>query len=192
MNVNQVFSLVDFVASEYFIFDPYVVCGKHNDFIIGRILLSFSFEFSMTNLDSLFHLMVAGLLIFSCLNLFSIVYVLSFLFFSGSISNLKCVGYEEGFDLEDSSSPARNLRALRLPLCALSNYSTLMQHQYAGLTTRQPHSTKRQLSRITYRRLCLMHGMDITVYLSEKKVESSLRSYRREVVIAIGMHPRVS
>ena len=37
-------------------------CGEHSDVIVGKMLLSFSFEISMTNLDSLFDLMVAGLL----------------------------------------------------------------------------------------------------------------------------------
>ena len=49
-------------------------CGKHNDSIVGRILLSFLFEFSMTSLHSLFDPMIAGLLPISWVKLFSVTY----------------------------------------------------------------------------------------------------------------------
>ena len=68
-------------------------CGEHSDVIVGRILLSYSFEISMTNLDSLFDLIVAGLFPISGVKLFSIAHRLNVLFFSGFILHLKCVGY---------------------------------------------------------------------------------------------------
>ena len=81
-------------------------CEDHSDFIVERSLLLLSLEISMTNLDSLIDLMVAGLLPISRVKLFSIAYGLNFLFFSGSILHLKCVGYDLWLDLGDSSSPA--------------------------------------------------------------------------------------
>ena len=69
-------------------------CGKHNDCIAGRILLSFSLEHSMTNSDSLFDLIAANLRPFSWAKLFSIAHGLIFLFFSGSTLHLNCVKYE--------------------------------------------------------------------------------------------------
>ena len=74
-------------------------CGKLNDCKVGSILLSFLFEISMTNSDSLFDLMAAGLLPTSWMKLFSIAHGLDFLFISRSILHLKCVGYDWGFDL---------------------------------------------------------------------------------------------
>ena len=68
----------------------------------------------MINSVSLFDLMVAGLLPISWAKL-SIAHGLNVLFFSGSILHVKYVGYDCGFDLGDSSSPARIVRALRLP-----------------------------------------------------------------------------
>ena len=76
--------------------------------------------------------MVAGLLSISWLKLFSIAQELNVLFYSGSILLLKRVGYEWGFDLEDSFCPVWIWRALRLPfllwacifLIALSFFST--------------------------------------------------------------------
>ena len=81
--------------------------------MVGRFF--FSFEILMTNSDSLFDLMVAGLLPISLVKLFSITHGLNVFFFSGSILYLKCVGYDWGFDLGDSSSPVRIWRARRLP-----------------------------------------------------------------------------
>ena len=69
-------------------------CGEDSDVIVGRFLLSFSLEILMTNSDSLFDLMVAGLLPISWLKLFSIAHGLNVLFFCVSILHLKCVGYE--------------------------------------------------------------------------------------------------
>ena len=89
-------------------------CGEHNDVIVRKILIYFSFEITMTDLDSLFDLMVARLLPSLWVKLFSIAHGLHVLSFSGSILHLKCVGFNWGFDLEDSSSPARIRRALRL------------------------------------------------------------------------------
>ena len=57
-------------------------CGEHSDVIVGRILLSFSFEISMTNSQSLFDLIVAGLLPTSQVKLISIAHGLIVLFFS--------------------------------------------------------------------------------------------------------------
>ena len=62
MNVDQAFVLVDFIASKYFNFAPTWKCGEHGKFIVRRILLSFSFEISMTTSDSLFDLKVASLI----------------------------------------------------------------------------------------------------------------------------------
>ena len=73
-------------------------CGEPSDVIV---------EISMINSDSLFDFMVAGLLPISWVRLFSIGHGLNALFFSGSILHVKCVGYDCGFDLGDSSSPAR-------------------------------------------------------------------------------------
>ena len=61
----------------------------------------------MTKSDSLFDLMVAGLFPISFVKHFCISRRLIFIFFSGSILHLKCVEYELGFDLGDSSLPAR-------------------------------------------------------------------------------------
>ena len=61
MGVNKAFALVNFVASEHFNFDFFGIV-ENNDFIVGSMLLSFPFEISMTNSDSLFDLMVKGLL----------------------------------------------------------------------------------------------------------------------------------
>ena len=69
-------------------------CGEPSDVIVGRILLYFSFEISMTNSDFLFDLMVAGLLPISWVRLFSIAHVLNVLFPSWSILHLECVGYD--------------------------------------------------------------------------------------------------
>ena len=89
-------------------------CGKHNDFIVGRIWLSSSLDISMTNSDSLFDFMVSGLLPTTWVKLFSIIYVLNFPFFPESTLHLKSVAYELGFHLGDSSSSARIWRAFRL------------------------------------------------------------------------------
>ena len=69
----------------------------------------------MINSDALFDIMVAGLLPIYWVRLFSIAHGLNVLFFSGSIMQVKCVGYDCGFDLGDSSSPARISRSFRLP-----------------------------------------------------------------------------
>ena len=50
-----------------------LICGEYSDFVVGRILLYFSHEISMTISDSLFDLVVAGLLHISGVKLFSIV-----------------------------------------------------------------------------------------------------------------------
>ena len=89
-------------------------CGEHSDVVVERTLISFSFEIFMTNSDSLFDLMVADLLPISLMKLFSIAHGLNVIFFSGSILHLKCVGYDWGFDLGDTS-PAKILWDLRLP-----------------------------------------------------------------------------
>ena len=75
--------------------------------LVGRILLTFSFEISMTNSTSFFDPMLAGFLPISFVKLFPIAYGSNFLLFHGPILHLKCVGYDWGFDLGDSSSPAR-------------------------------------------------------------------------------------
>ena len=67
--------------------------GELSDVTIGRILLSFSFEISTTNSDSLFDLMVTGLLSFYFMKLSSNTQGLNVIFFSGTILHLKCVGY---------------------------------------------------------------------------------------------------
>ena len=67
--------------------------GEHSDVIVGKILLSFSFEISLSNLDSLFDLMGAGLHPNSWVKLFSIAHGLTFIYFSGSIFYVTCVGY---------------------------------------------------------------------------------------------------
>ena len=82
-------------------------CEEHSDIIVGRILLSYLFEISMINSDSLFDLMVAGLVPISWVKLFHIGHGLNILFFSGSILHLNCIGCDRGFHLGDSSSPAR-------------------------------------------------------------------------------------
>ena len=98
MDVDQALALVDFVGklSHANISSSIVswITGEHSDVIVGRILLSFSFEISMINSDSLVDLMVAGLLPISWVKLFSIAHGLNVLFFSGSILHLKCVGYD--------------------------------------------------------------------------------------------------
>ena len=70
------------------------MCGEQNDVIVGIIFLSFSFEITMINSDSLFDFMVAGLLPIFRVKLFSIAHGLNVLFFSGSIFHLKCVGHD--------------------------------------------------------------------------------------------------
>ena len=75
--------------------------------MVGKILLSISFEISMINSDLLVDLMVAGLVPISWVRLFSIAHGLNVLLFSGFILHVTCVGYDCGFDLGDSSSPAR-------------------------------------------------------------------------------------
>ena len=55
-------------------------CGEQSAFIVGKFLLSFSFETSMTNSNSLFDLMVAGLLPIYWVKLFSIAHGLNFFF----------------------------------------------------------------------------------------------------------------
>ena len=92
-DVDQALSLVDFVASEYFISDPFMELWRTKRRYVGKFSLSFSFEISMTSLDSLFDLMVAVLLQISWMKLFSIAQKLNVLFFSGSILHLKYVGY---------------------------------------------------------------------------------------------------
>ena len=56
-------------------------CGESSDVIVGRILLTFSFEISMINSDSLFNLIIAGLLQISWVRLFSIALGLNVVFF---------------------------------------------------------------------------------------------------------------
>ena len=68
-------------------------CGEHSKFIVGRILLTFLFEISMTNSDALFDVIVAGLHPIPWVELFFIARGLKFLLFSGSIFQLKFVGY---------------------------------------------------------------------------------------------------
>ena len=75
--------------------------GEHSDFIVGKILLSFSLEVSMTNSDLFFVLMVAGLLPNSWVNLFYIAHGFNFLLFSRSILHLRCIGFACWFDLGD-------------------------------------------------------------------------------------------
>ena len=87
---------------------------KFNDFIVGKTLLPFSFEISMTKSDLLFEHMVAGLLSIYWVKLFYVAHGLIFFLFSGSFLHKKCVGCGWGFDLGDSASPARISRALRL------------------------------------------------------------------------------
>ena len=76
-------------------------------FLVGRILLCFSFDISMTNSDSFFDLMDAGFLPVSLVKFFSIAHGLKFLFLSGFILHPKFEEFEIGFDLGDSSSPAK-------------------------------------------------------------------------------------
>ena len=59
--------------------------------------------------------MEAGSLPISWVKLFSINHGLNFPLFSGSILHLKCIGYDCGFGLGDSSYPVRIWRALSLP-----------------------------------------------------------------------------
>ena len=54
--------------------------GEHSNVIVGKVLLSFSFEILMTNSDSLFDLMIAGLLPISWVRFFSIAHGLNILF----------------------------------------------------------------------------------------------------------------
>ena len=71
--------------------------------------------------------MVAGLFPISWVKLIFYCPVLIFLFISGSILHLKCVGYDWGFHLGGSSSPARIWRSLRLltllSACIFFNYA---------------------------------------------------------------------
>ena len=100
MDVDQALALVDFVASDYFHFDPFLELRRaYSDVIVGRISLSFSFENSMINSDSLVDLMVAGLLPTVWVRLISIAHGLKVLFISGSILHMKCVGNKCVFNL---------------------------------------------------------------------------------------------
>ena len=56
-------------------------CGKHNDFLVGRILLPFLFEISMIKSNLLLNLMVASLLPFSWVKLFPIAHGFKLFFF---------------------------------------------------------------------------------------------------------------
>ena len=75
MDVDPALALVDFVASDYFHFDLF--------------LLSISFEISMINSDSLVDLMVVGSLQISWVRLFSIAHGLKVLFISEFILQVK-------------------------------------------------------------------------------------------------------
>ena len=107
MDVDQALALVNFVTSNYFHFDPFLELWEPSNVIVGRILLSITFEISMINSVSLVDLMVARLLPISWVRLFSIAHGLNVPFFSGSVLHVKCVGYDCRLDLGDSSSPAR-------------------------------------------------------------------------------------
>ena len=72
--------------------------GKHNEFKVGRSLLSFSFEISMTNSDSLFYLIVAGLFPNSWVKFCFVAYDLNCILFSVYILHLKCVESELGLE----------------------------------------------------------------------------------------------
>jgi len=77
--------------------------------------LSASLLTSMTNSDSLFDLMVRGLLPSSCLKHFWIIHGLNFFFFSGFILQLKCVRNFVDLFAGVSSSPDSNWIAHLLP-----------------------------------------------------------------------------
>ena len=79
--VDQAFALVILSQVNISTSNPSWNCGEHSDFILGRILLSFSLESSMINSDTLFDLMVESLLPFFWAKLFYIAHGLNFAFF---------------------------------------------------------------------------------------------------------------
>ena len=84
-------------------------CGEHSDLVVVGI--------SITKSGLLFDPIVVGSLPLSWMKLFSTAHGLIFLSFSGSILHPKCVGYEWGFDLRDSSSAPGFEERFVFPFC---------------------------------------------------------------------------
>ena len=72
VDVDHALTLVDLAQANLSTSTLSWNCGEHSDVIFGRILLSCSFEISMKNSDSLFDLIVTGLISIFWVKLFSI------------------------------------------------------------------------------------------------------------------------
>ena len=133
VDVDQAFSLVDFVASENFNFDPFWKLWRAYGLYSWK---NFAFFF-VWDFNDKSRLVIwsydSGLLPSSWVKVVSIAHGLNFLLFYGSISRLKCVGHDFWFDIADSYSPAMIWRHLIHPtlisawilLITLSFISTL-------------------------------------------------------------------